>query len=346
MSAVPKKGSIEPPKAAGRMTGWLALVLVVVLFAGGLFGYDQGVISGALPGIKATFSLNLLMVQVVTSWVTLGALLGSLAGGELGDRIGRKRTVVVAGALFTCGAAVQFVAPDAIFLVIGRLIIGAGVGVAAVAAPLYAAELAPAPVRGRFVSGYQMAITIGIFLAYLVNGQLAADANGFRKRKASPSRTSMRSGRRIPDVGSRPTHAPSTPRRTVHGLRRRRGPCRRRHGPDRRLERRAVELAGARRGPEARLHLGSGDQRAGRRRREDALHRSMDARREARPAEAARLERVELPADLHAARRSQPRRRRPPADPAARAGGLRSRPDRPPHPVPVSPRISRQAFPT
>jgi sugar porter (SP) family MFS transporter len=167
----------KPPLPGEIFTPWLAVVLVVVLFAGGLFGYDQGVISGALPGIKATFSLSLFMVQVVTSQVTLGALLGSLAAGELGDRLGRKRTVLTAGALFTLGAAIQFFAPSAAVLVAGRLIIGVGVGVAAVAAPLYAAELAPAGLRGRFVSGYQLAITLGIFLAYLVNGQLAESAN-------------------------------------------------------------------------------------------------------------------------------------------------------------------------
>lgn len=156
------------------MTPWLVVVLVVVLFSGGLFGYDQGVISGALHGIKATFSLSALLVEVVTSWVTLGALLGALAAGEMADRIGRKRTVLIAGVLFTLGAVVQALAPGTLVLVAGRLVIGAGVGVAAVAAPLYAAELAPAAVRGRFVSAYQLAITAGIFLAYLVDGWLSS----------------------------------------------------------------------------------------------------------------------------------------------------------------------------
>ena len=165
------------PPASASLTMWLLVVLVVVLFSGGLFGYDQGVISGALSGIKSTFALSPLIVEVVTSWVTLGALLGALAGGELADRIGRKRTVLIAGALFTLGAAVQAFAPETLVLVAGRLIIGAGVGVAAVAAPLYAAELSPASWRGRFVSAYQLAITIGIFLAYLVDGWLSADAN-------------------------------------------------------------------------------------------------------------------------------------------------------------------------
>jgi sugar porter (SP) family MFS transporter len=159
------------------MTRWLLVVLAVSLVAGGLFGYDQGVISGALAGVEHTFSLSLLMVQVVTSWVTLGALAGSLIAGELGDRLGRKRTILIAGALFTFGAAIQWAAPSALILVVGRFIIGAGVGIAAVSAPLYASELAPAQLRGRFVSAYQLAITSGIFLAYLINAQLSASAN-------------------------------------------------------------------------------------------------------------------------------------------------------------------------
>ena len=155
------------------VTPWLGVVLVVVLFSGGLFGYDQGVISGALHGIKTRFSLSPLLIEVVTSWVTLGALFGALAAGALADRIGRKRTVLIAGAIFTLGSLVQALAPSTVILVAGRLVVGAGVGVAAVAAPLYAAELAPTALRGRFVSAYQLAITIGIFLAYLVDGWLS-----------------------------------------------------------------------------------------------------------------------------------------------------------------------------
>lgn len=168
----PAAAAMSPRPAGEKLTRWLAVVLAVVVFAGGLFGYDQGVISGALPGIKAEFSLSLLMIQVVTSWVTLGALAGSLVGGALSDWLGRKRTMMLAGALFTFGAFVQWWAPDAAILVVGRFVVGVGVGVAAVAAPLYAAELAPASLRGRFISSYQLAITLGIFLAYLVNARL------------------------------------------------------------------------------------------------------------------------------------------------------------------------------
>jgi MFS transporter, SP family, galactose:H+ symporter len=163
------------PSPQDKLTLPMAVVLAVVIVAGALFGYDQGVISGALDGIKREFSLGSLLVEVVTSWVTLGALIGSLVGGDLADRLGRRKAVLTAGAMFAAGALLQALAADATLLVAGRLVVGFGVGVAAVAAPLYGAELAPAAFRGRFVSAYQLAITIGIFLAYLVDGWLAAN---------------------------------------------------------------------------------------------------------------------------------------------------------------------------
>jgi len=151
------------------------LVLVVVLLSGALFGYDQGVISGALEGIQRSLKLSPTLLEVVTSWVTLGALAGSLAGGEIADRLGRRTALLAAAGLFAAGAAVEAFAPNVTILVAGRLVVGFGVGVAAVAAPLYAAELAPAEHRGRFVSAYQLAITMGIFLAYLIDQALASD---------------------------------------------------------------------------------------------------------------------------------------------------------------------------
>jgi sugar porter (SP) family MFS transporter len=162
----------DPP--AGGWSPALILVLVAVLLSGALFGYDQGVISGALAGLQKDFKLSALLVEVVTSWVTLGALVGSLAGGELADRLGRRKALFAAACLFAAGAAVEALAPGVKVLVAGRLLVGFGVGVAAVAAPLYAAELAPAPQRGRFVSAYQLAITIGIFLSYLIDQALAS----------------------------------------------------------------------------------------------------------------------------------------------------------------------------
>jgi MFS transporter, SP family, galactose:H+ symporter len=156
-----------------------ASVFAVVLLAGALFGYDQGVISGALLGIQKAFAVGAIALEIVTSWVTLGAMFGSIAGGFVADHFGRKRALLVAAGLFIIGALVQSFAPNVPILVFGRLVAGFGVGVAAVAAPLYAAELAPAAQRGRYVSSYQLAITIGIFVAYFVN-QTLAGPDGWR----------------------------------------------------------------------------------------------------------------------------------------------------------------------
>jgi SP family galactose:H+ symporter-like MFS transporter len=156
-----------------------ASIIAVILLAGALFGYDQGVISGALIGIQKAFEVGHVALEIVTSWVTLGAMFGSLAGGYVADLFGRKRTLFAAAALFIIGALVQAFAPNVPILVFGRLVAGFGVGVAAVAAPLYAAELAPAAQRGRYVSSYQLAITAGIFVAYFVN-QALAGPDGWR----------------------------------------------------------------------------------------------------------------------------------------------------------------------
>ncbi len=152
-----------------RPSSWLIMVGAVIMMAGLLFGYDQGVISGALDGIEKDFDVGTTAIEIITSWVTLGAMFGALAAGVLADKIGRKPTITLAAALFIVGAAIEAFAPGTVVLVVGRLVVGFGVGVASVAAPLYAAEMAPARWRGRFVSMYQLAITLGIFFAYLVD---------------------------------------------------------------------------------------------------------------------------------------------------------------------------------
>jgi MFS family permease len=147
----------------------LWLVGAVILVAGVLFGYDQGVIAGALIGIEKEWDVSTRLVEVITSWVTLGALVGALVAGSVADRIGRRAAVLVAAVLFVAGAVIEAASPNPTVLVVGRLVVGFGVGVASVAAPLYAAEMAPTRVRGRFVSWYQFGITFGIFMAYLVD---------------------------------------------------------------------------------------------------------------------------------------------------------------------------------
>jgi MFS transporter, SP family, galactose:H+ symporter len=162
-------GAAPTGSGPGRTGIYLLAVGLVIMLAGLLFGYDQGVISGALTGIQKQFSVGTFLLEVITSWVTLGAMVGALVAGSLADRLGRRATIVVAAGLFIAGALIEALAPDAYVLVVGRLLVGFGVGVASVAAPLYAAELAPSRLRGRMVTLYQLAITIGIFVAYFAD---------------------------------------------------------------------------------------------------------------------------------------------------------------------------------
>jgi sugar porter (SP) family MFS transporter len=155
-----------------KLTPWMIGVGGVTFLAGLLFGYDQGVISGALPLLQKDLDLSTLESEIVTSWVTLGALFGALVAGGTADRIGRRWTAVTAGVLFAVGALIEAVAPGAGMLTFGRVVTGLGVGFASVVAPLYAAEMAPKWLRGRFVSTYQLAITVGILFAYLADDAL------------------------------------------------------------------------------------------------------------------------------------------------------------------------------
>ena len=168
----PSADALAPAERRHRLTGWLLGVALVTFLAGLLFGYDQGVISGALPLVTADLDLSTFASEIITSWVTLGALAGALVAGTLADRIGRRWTAVAAGVLFAGGALLEAVAPDAATLTVGRVVTGVAVGFASTVAPLYAAEMAPAWIRGRIVSSYQLAITVGIFLAYLADDAL------------------------------------------------------------------------------------------------------------------------------------------------------------------------------
>ena len=152
----------------------MVLVGAVIAVAGILFGYDQGVIAGALLGIGKDFNVGTTATEIITSWVTLGALVGALVAGVMADKIGRRPTLLFAGTLFAIGALIEAFSPGTGVLVVGRLVVGFAVGVASVAAPLYAAEMAPSRLRGMFISGYQLGITFGIFLAYLVDEMMNA----------------------------------------------------------------------------------------------------------------------------------------------------------------------------
>ncbi|MQT14425.1 sugar porter family MFS transporter [Segnochrobactrum spirostomi] len=151
------------------------LIVAVVAIAGFLFGFDEGVIAGALHLLKSQFDIGPLAEGIMTSAVPFGAFFGALVGGRLAEPIGRRKLLVFAALLFTVGAALAAAAVSVQFLTAARLVLGIAIGIAGMVAPLYISESAPAQKRGMFVSVYQLAITLGILGAYMV-GYLVSDS--------------------------------------------------------------------------------------------------------------------------------------------------------------------------
>jgi len=142
---------------------------VLAGIGGLLFGYDTGVIGGALPLIASDFDWDTPFRKgVITSSLLLGAALGAFLAGRLSDRLGRKRLILITAVTFVVGIAGASLAPEAVTLVAFRVIIGLGVGSASVIVPLYIGEIAPPHVRGALVSLNQLAITIGILSSQLI----------------------------------------------------------------------------------------------------------------------------------------------------------------------------------
>ncbi|CAJ1977793.1 unnamed protein product [Sphenostylis stenocarpa] len=147
--------------------------LTAVASIGGLlFGYDTGVISGALLYIKDDFEAvrhSNFLQETIVSMAVAGAILGAAAGGWINDAYGRKKATIIADLIFTLGAIVMAAAPDPYVLILGRVFVGFGVGIASVTAPVYIAELSPSEIRGALVSTNVLMITGGQFLSYLIN---------------------------------------------------------------------------------------------------------------------------------------------------------------------------------
>jgi len=145
------------------------LAAAVSALGGMLFGYDIGVISGAILFIKNEFSLSPGLEEIVVSSVLLGSLGGALAGGSVADRVGRRRLLVGTAIVFGLGAVGAALAPDTAWLIAARVVAGAAIGIASFVAPLYISEIAPVEVRGKLVSINQVALTSGIVISYLVD---------------------------------------------------------------------------------------------------------------------------------------------------------------------------------
>ena len=154
--------------------GYLIFLSVVAALGGFLFGYETAVISGTIAQVTQLFQLDTLQQGWYVGCALVGSIVGVLFAGILSDKLGRKLTMVISAVLFSTSALGCALSADFTQLVIYRIIGGVGIGVVSIVSPLYISEVAVAQYRGRLVSLYQLAVTVGFLGAYLVNYQLLA----------------------------------------------------------------------------------------------------------------------------------------------------------------------------
>lgn len=164
-------------------TVWMWVLTFVAGISGLLFGYDTGVISGALVVIGSDLGpaeLSNQQKEFITAATSLGALLAGIVAGALADQIGRKWVVAIADVVFIIGAIMQALSGSVWLMVAGRFVIGIGVGLASLIVPLYLAELSPANYRGRMIIINVLFITFGQVVAYAIGAGLTHVHGGWR----------------------------------------------------------------------------------------------------------------------------------------------------------------------
>jgi sugar porter (SP) family MFS transporter len=159
----------------GRAVVWTAAITAL---GGLLFGYDTGVVSGALLFLHTSFgNVSSFDKELVTGLLLVGAAVGAFGGGRLCDVIGRRPVILITAGVFVLGVLGAAFSPTLWFLIVMRFVIGLAVGSASMAVPLYISEVAPPRARGALVSFNQLAMTSGILVAFLVDYALSASAD-------------------------------------------------------------------------------------------------------------------------------------------------------------------------
>ncbi|MFC1223075.1 sugar porter family MFS transporter [Pedobacter sp. BG31] len=157
-----------------KSRSYLYLVCLVAALGGFLFGFDTAVISGTISLVTKDYSLNAVSEGWFVSCALLGCIIGVIISGKLSDKFGRKIVLILSAFLFLTSALGCMYAGSFSSLIVFRLIGGIGIGVASMVSPLYISEFAPSKLRGTMVSLYQLALTIGIVVAYFTNAYLAS----------------------------------------------------------------------------------------------------------------------------------------------------------------------------
>ncbi|BBZ26330.1 MFS transporter [Mycolicibacterium madagascariense] len=173
IGSAPGKPEVARADTPGQLTGAVVIVALVSAVSGMLYGYDTGIISGALLQITKDFGIAESWKQVIAASILLGAVVGALTCSSLSERRGRKGTLVMLAVVFVVGALWCALSPNPVVLSLGRLVLGFAVGGATQTAPMYVAELAPPKYRGRLVLCFQIAIGVGIVIATIVGASEA-----------------------------------------------------------------------------------------------------------------------------------------------------------------------------
>ncbi|WP_400153753.1 sugar porter family MFS transporter [Candidatus Methanomassiliicoccus intestinalis] len=156
----------------------LAYAAAAVAAIGGiLFGFDTGIISGAILFVQHDFSMTISERSWAVSMVLVGAIIGSASGGYLSDKLGRRKSIISSAALVVIGTIIIAASPDVYLFFAGRFIIGTGIGVASFISPMYISEVAPKSIRGAMVSLNQLMVTVGILVAYMVSLYFSPSGN-------------------------------------------------------------------------------------------------------------------------------------------------------------------------
>jgi sugar porter (SP) family MFS transporter len=159
-----------------HVSSFVYLATGIISVAGILYGYNLAVIAGTILFIRSEFDLSATTDELLVSAALLGALLGAAIGGSLVDRLGRRTTLMLSGAIAITGAGCTALAPTEAWLFVGRLVVGAAFGLASFTGPLYLSEIAPSHARGRLISVFTVGLMLGILLSYLVDFALAGGA--------------------------------------------------------------------------------------------------------------------------------------------------------------------------
>ena len=153
------------------------MIAVIAATGGLLFGFDTGVISGALPFLKQYWKLSDSSLEWVTTTVLIGAVIGAVCSGKASDIIGRKKMIIFNAIIFALGAIGCAYAPNITVLILMRILIGIAIGITSYVVPMYIAEISPKRSRGALVTLNQLMITIGILTSYVTDYVLSDDSN-------------------------------------------------------------------------------------------------------------------------------------------------------------------------